>query len=90
MMAAPTAIAPLRPNLTVVRGPGRPSEDMDALEVRLHDEEVADFVRRARPLLRRLEVVGIEVGPAAWQTAVALTRLVDRLERQWTDPGRAA
>lgn len=90
-----TALTHPRPALRVVRGPGRSSPESETdnavLERRVHDEDVAAFVAKVRPLIRRAEVMAYEIGPAAFQTVRGIATAVDQLERRWTDPtGRAA
>lgn len=80
--------------LVVIRGQGVTPEaaaDEGAMERRVHDDEIAGFIRRVRPLIRRAEAMAYEIGPAAFQTVRGIAAAVDQLERRWTDPsGRAA
>lgn len=87
-VAAPVLaeVIPLRPKR------GRPSKADEAsleLAMRRSEEQAAAVV--VAPLLRRMELVAHEFGPAAWQTYAALAQWHRRHAARWAeDEGRAA
>lgn len=70
---------------------GRPSIADDLrLELSARRQEELDAAGSVEPLLRRLELVAHEYGPAAWQLASGLAYWHDRHRRRWTDLDGAA
>lgn len=66
---------------------GRPSLEDDArLELLARRREEQEAAGAVSPLLRRLELVAHEYGPAAWQLVSALAYWHDRHGRRWADP----
>jgi hypothetical protein len=82
-------------NLTVIEGGrkrGRPSKEdearLDLLAHRAEEQAAADAVL---PLLRRLELLTYEAGPAAHQLVSAVSHWHQRHARRWSgDDGAAA
>lgn len=86
-------LAATRPVLTVIEG-GRSVEawelDEARMELAARRREEQAFAAAAGPLLRRLELMAREIGPAAWQTVAALASLHERHGRRWADGGDVA
>lgn len=83
-MAAPAlAVLPVRR--------GRPSR-ADVLQMELDSRRVEErrHAREMAPLVRRLELVAHAVGPEAWQTVAAVSRLAQRHARRWEPEPEAA
>ena len=81
-MAALAAVVPIRS-----RGRGRQSATVEALrdardDLRAHRDEALAFCDAAWPLVSRLELAAMHLGPAAHQTAIALEILIARYERR--------
>lgn len=83
---APATVIPFR------RGKGRQSAAVErAYDVRddltAHNAEALDFVDAIRPLVDRLHMVAVEIGPVAAQTVMALSAYIDRYERRHVGDG---
>lgn len=80
-------VIPLRPRR------GRPSKaDEASLELAARRSEEQAMALAAGPLLRRMELVAHEYGPAAWQVYAALAQWHRRHAARWADEdeGRVA
>ncbi len=80
--AAPTLPTPIRP-----AGSGRQSATVEALrdardDLRAHNREALDLVDACWPLVSRLELAAIEIGPVAMHTVATLRHLLARYERR--------
>lgn len=81
-LAAPT-LAPVIP-ITIKRG--RPSKgDVATLELAMRRSEEQEQADAVLPLLRRMELMAQEFGPAAWQVYAALAQWHRRHSARWTD-----
>lgn len=93
-MRAPTPNAALRGSLRVLDGRKTPASSREeaAIELSAHNDEALAFCDRIRPLVDRLHMVAVEIGPVAAQTVNALSAHIDRYERRHLpdDGGRAA
>lgn len=67
------------------------AEDAEG-ELLAHRSEALSFVDAVRPLVDRLHMVAVEIGPVAAQTVMALSAYIDRYESRHLpdDDGAAA
>jgi hypothetical protein len=80
--------------LTVIEGGrkrGRPSKEDEArLDLLAHKAEEQAAADAVLPLLRRLELLTYEAGPAAHQLVSAVSHWHQRHARRWSGDGRDA